>query len=77
MNRPGADAVPAIAEDRVWIIYRNILYGADSVVGMTCMAKLFHPEADLDPNGVYQEYLDMKGLSLGGERTLVYPQMEA
>lgn len=77
LDRPGAAAVPAIDQDRVWIIYRNILYGLDSVVGMTCMAKLFHPEADLDPDGVYQEYLEMKGLTFSGDRTLVYPQMGA
>jgi iron complex transport system substrate-binding protein len=77
MSRTGASSISAIKNDNVWIIFRKMLYGPGSVAGTTLMAKLFHPEIDLDPEQVYSEYLDMIGVRLPEDRTFVYPEMES
>ena len=48
--------------------------GPDQVVGLTYLAKVIHPDADLDPESVYKEYLDKIGLKYPGGRIFVYPQ---
>jgi len=77
MSRAGGSAVNAIKNDKIWILYRKILYGPGSVVGATYMAKLMHPEADLDPEGAYKEYLDLLGVDYPERRTFVYPELES
>ncbi len=47
--------------------------GSGAVVGLTYWAEIIHPEADLDPVGVYQEYLGMRGLDYPEENFFVYP----
>ncbi|NYT02813.1 MAG: ABC transporter substrate-binding protein [Methanosarcinales archaeon] len=72
-SRPGAEGVPAVEEGRVYVVYRDVLFGMDSVVGMTYLASVFYPDARLDPGAVYAEYLDRLGLSYPQGRIFVYP----
>jgi len=72
-SRPGANALPAVTNDRVYVIFRDITLGTGAVVGLTYWAKIIHPEVELDPVGVYQEYLEMRGLDYPEENFFVYP----
>lgn len=74
-SRPGADNLVAVEEDRVYVIFRDITLGTGSVVGLTYWAKIFHPEADLDPEDVYKEYLDIRGLDFPEENIFLYPEI--
>jgi len=73
MTRDGAEMISAVTNDRVYVIYRDLLFGLDEVVGLTYLAKLLHPQVDLDPDDVYQEYLERMGLGYPEGRTFVYP----
>ena len=72
-SRPGASYIPAVEDDTVYVIFRDITLGTGAVVGLTYWAKIFHPEADLDPVGVYREYLAMRGLSYPEDAFFVLP----
>jgi iron complex transport system substrate-binding protein len=72
-SRPGADALPAVEDGRVYVIFRDITLGTGAVVGLTYWAEMIHPEVDLDPVGVYREYLGMRGLDYPEENFFVYP----
>jgi len=73
VNRPGADNILAIDNDRVYVCYYGMHFGTDSVVGLTYWAKLFHPDVDLDPEDVYEEYLESVGLEYPKGSIFVYP----
>jgi len=72
-SRPGADTVSAVKSDRVYIIWNSMLSGFDNVVGAAYLAKIFHPEIDLDPDEISQEYMLRLGLDAQEDRVLVYP----
>ncbi|UEC43414.1 MAG: Periplasmic binding protein [Methanothrix sp.] len=72
-SRPGASYIPAVEDERVYVIFRDITLGTGAVVGLTYWAKIFHPEAELDPVGVYREYLAMRGLSYPQDAFFVLP----
>ncbi|HPJ30785.1 MAG TPA: ABC transporter substrate-binding protein [Methanothrix sp.] len=72
-SRPGADTIPAVDNGKVYVIFRDITLGTGAVVGLTYWAEMIHPEAELDPVGVYQEYLEMRGLEYPEENFFVYP----
>jgi len=72
-GRPGASSIPAVEDERVYVIFRDITLGTGAVVGLTYWAKIFHPEAELDPVGVYREYLAIRGLSYPEESFFVLP----
>jgi iron complex transport system substrate-binding protein len=72
-SRPGADALLAVEDGRVYVIFRDVTLGTGVVVGLTYWAKIIHPEAELDPVGVYQEYLGMRGLEYPEENFFIYP----
>ena len=57
-SRPGADSIAAVKNDKVYVYSTEILFGMDSVAGLNSWAKLLHPEFDLDPKGIYREYLE-------------------
>ena len=57
-SRPGADSIAAVKNDKVYVYSTEILFGMDSVAGLTSWAKLLYPEFDLDPKGIYREYLE-------------------
>ena len=74
MNRPGAENVSAIKNGRVHILTYKVTYGLGSVVGLTYWAKIFHPDADLDPEAVYREYLEeYQGIEYPAEGVIVSP----
>ena len=72
-SRPGADIVPAVENGKVYVIFRDITLGTGAAVGLTYWAQMIHPEAELDPVGVYQEYLGMRGLKYPEENFFIYP----
>ncbi|MDD2754484.1 MAG: ABC transporter substrate-binding protein [Methanothrix sp.] len=76
LSRPGAKNISAIENGRVYVLFNDMCYGMDSSVGLTYLSKILHPEIDLDPEQVYQEYLDMLGMKLPEDRTFVYPVLE-
>ena len=51
----------------VWTIVLGLVNGV--------VAKLLHPEADLDPVSVHTEYLRRLGLDMPEGRTFVYPEL--
>jgi len=77
LARPGASGLSAVKADRVFVMDWDVLNGLDQVVGITYLAKLLHPEADLDPVSVHREYLQRLGLEYPEGRTLVYPELES
>ena len=76
MSREGGQKMPAISSENVHVIYWDMMFGMDSVVGQTYLAKLLHPDADLDPNEVYKEYLGFLGIDFPEDRIMVYPPVE-
>ncbi|MHC1631221.1 MAG: ABC transporter substrate-binding protein [Methanotrichaceae archaeon] len=72
-GRPGAESISAVKNDRVYVCYWGMHFGADSVVGLTYWARLFHPSVDLDPGEVYREYLGRIGLVYPEGKIFVYP----
>lgn len=80
LTRTGGEAISAIKppkneDKKVWIVWYNMIFGPDNVVGLTYMAKLFHPEIDLDPVSVYKEWLDLVGVKYPEDRTFIYPEL--
>ncbi|MHC1631950.1 MAG: ABC transporter substrate-binding protein [Methanotrichaceae archaeon] len=74
-GRPGADNLAAVKDDRVYVIFRDITLGTGSVVGLTYWAKMLHPEINLDPESVYKEYLDRRGLDYPSRNVFIYPEI--
>ncbi|MCU0637815.1 MAG: ABC transporter substrate-binding protein [Methanothrix sp.] len=77
LDRSGSSGVTAVKEDRVYVMDWDVLNGLDQVVGITYLAKLLHPEVDLDPAGVHREYLQRLGLEYPEGRTFIYPELSA
>jgi len=75
LARSGAGGISAVKSDNVYIMDWDVLNGLDQVVGITYLAKLLHPEADLDPVSVHKDYLKRLGLEYPEGRTLVYPEL--
>ena len=74
LNRPGAENMSAIKNERVYILNRKMDYGLENVVGLTYWAKIFHPDTSLDPEAVYREYLEKyQGLEYHEGKMVVYP----
>lgn len=74
-SRPGADNINAVKDDQIYVIYRDMHFGMDSPVGLTYWAKIFHPQVDLNPEEVYEEYLQMIGLNFPDENVFIYPSI--
>jgi iron complex transport system substrate-binding protein len=74
MNRAAASTVPAVKNGKVYVFNWDFMAGPDQIVGLTYLAKVIHPEAKLDPESVYKEYLEMIGLEYPEERIFVYPE---
>lgn len=73
LSRPGASAISAVKNDRVYVVSGSQFYGLDSIVGIGYFAKLFHPDVDIDPDHIYQEYLERMGVEYPKGRILIYP----
>ena len=76
LSRPGADTVSAVKNDRVYIVWNSMLSGFDNVVGAAYLAKIFHPEIDLNPDKICQEYMTRLGLDFPKDRILLYPEIK-
>jgi iron complex transport system substrate-binding protein len=77
MNRAGAQNVSAVRNGSVYILNRKMDYGLEDVVGLTYWAKIFHPDADLDPAGVYREYLEeFQGIEYPEDKMVAYPEIQ-
>ncbi len=74
LERPGAKSISAARSGQVFVVYSDLLYGMESVAGLAYLAKIMHPEADLDPEGIYKEYFERLGLDFPAERILVYQE---
>ncbi|MFZ2472214.1 MAG: ABC transporter substrate-binding protein [Methanothrix sp.] len=74
MDRAAASSVPAVKNGKVYIFNWDFMAGPDQIVGLTYLAKVIHPEAKLDPESVYEEYLEMIGLEYPEGRIFVYPE---
>jgi iron complex transport system substrate-binding protein len=73
MNRPAALNVPAVKNGLVYLFDWDFMAGPDQIVGLTYLAKVIHPEVDLDPESVYKEYLQRIGLDWTTDRIFVFP----
>lgn len=76
LDRSGASGTSAAKSDRIYFIDWDIMNGLDQVVGATYLAKVLHPDVDLNPEEVYREYLERLGLEYPEGRTMVYPEIE-
>ncbi|MDM7935298.1 MAG: ABC transporter substrate-binding protein [Methanothrix sp.] len=76
IDRPGGGSISAVNSDRIHLCHSMILSGLENVVGLTYIAKLLHPDADLDPHEVWEEYTRIMGLDLPENRIFVYPPVE-
>ncbi len=77
LARSGASGISAVKSDRVYVMDWDVLNGLDQIVGVTYLAKLLHPEVDLDPVAVHKEYLDRLGLEFPEGRTFIYPELSS
>jgi iron complex transport system substrate-binding protein len=74
LTRPGSDSIPAVENYRVFLCFSEMLYGLDNPVGLAYMAKLLHPEADINPGEIWDEYQKIMGSSYPEDRIFVYPE---
>jgi iron complex transport system substrate-binding protein len=75
-DRAAASTVPAVKDDKVYVFYWDFMAGPDQIVGLTYLAKVVHPEANLDPDSIYGEYLKRLGLEYPKGRIFYYPPSE-
>jgi len=57
---PGFDNVTAVKDNRVYILNNRMFCGPSYIVGLSYLAKWFHPHLfeDLNPQEIHQEYID-------------------
>ncbi len=77
LNRAAATSVPAVKNNKVYIFDWDFMAGPDQIVGLTYLAKVIHPTANLDPESVYKEYLQLLGLNWTEGRIFVYPEISS
>lgn len=77
LSRPGADTLNAVKNDSAYIIWSSLFTGFDNVVGAAYLAKMFHPEIDLNPDEISREYTARLGLEAPKDRILVYPEIKS
>jgi len=74
--RAGASSVSAIKNDRIYVFDAYKIFGTDGVVGLTYLAKIIHPEADLDPKAVEKEYFRKIGIEYPDTAITMYPALK-
>lgn len=72
-TRPGAENISAIKNNRVYLLYNDIVYGMDCPVGLSYLTNILHPDAKLNPGEIYRQYLEMLSLKYPEGRIFVYP----
>jgi len=69
--------VSAVKSGRVYVINYELLFGLDSVVGLTYWTKFLHPEFELaSPEAMYREYYEMLGEAYPEDLIQAYPIAE-
>ncbi|MEA3438473.1 MAG: ABC transporter substrate-binding protein [Thermodesulfobacteriota bacterium] len=69
MDRPAWDNIRAVQEGKVYVMASDIWTGPRAIIGISYMAKWFHPEIikHLDPEKFHKEYLeDFQGIKYQG-----------
>ncbi len=56
-GRPGWSNLDAVKNNRIHLLSSEITWGPDGIVGVAYYAIWLHPEIDIDPVKIYQEYL--------------------
>jgi len=74
LARAGADSISAVKNNRVFLCFSEMLYGLDNPIGLAYMAKLLHPEADIDPREIWTEYQELMESDFPENRIFVYPE---
>ncbi len=72
-SRPGAESISAVQDGRAYLCHWDMMAGLDHPVGLTYLAKMLYPEADLDPQEARREYLELLGKTPTMDTTFVYP----
>ncbi len=68
IGRAGWSSTPAVRDGRVYVLHNAIVGGPQYLIGVTYMAKWFHPDGaeDLDPESLHRTYLqEFQGLDPG------------
>ena len=74
---PGAENIAAVKNNHVFVYSAELAYGPDCVAGYAYWAKMLHPEFDLDPDGIYREYLErFLGIEYPEDLIFVYPPLK-
>jgi len=74
LARAGAGNIAAVKNDRVFLCFSEMLYGLDNAVGLAWMAKLLHPEADINPDEIWNEYEELMNIDYPKGRIFVWPE---
>lgn len=80
LPRAGWSSLPAVRDGRVYVLHNAVMGGPQYLIGVTYMARWFHPDraADLDPELLHRTYLqEFQGLDPGLARSdrFVFPAM--
>ena len=68
--------ISAVENGRVYACNYELLFGLDSIAGLTYWAMFMHPEFDLDPEGVYREHYEMLEVPYPEDLIQVYPPLD-
>ena len=72
--QPQNDAI--VVNDKVYVVPWSITSGLEHVYGFVLLAKIFHPEIDIDPTEVYKEFLEeFLRVEYPEGKVLVYPPL--
>ena len=72
------ETVDAAMHDEIYAVPWSITNGLEHIYGVVLLAKIFHPELDIDPQEVYKEFLEefLRVQYPDGEvKVLVYPPL--
>jgi len=78
VGRAGWGSIPAVRDGRVYVLHNAIVGGPQYLIGVTYMARWFHPDrgGELDPESLHRTYLqEFQGLDpgLADPDRFVYP----
>ena len=75
-SRPGWDTITAVKDNRFYVFSSEITRGPDSIVGLSHFAKWLHPALDIDPEGIYREYLEQfLAIEYPEDKIFTYPPL--
>ena len=72
----GWDNMNAVVNNKVYVVPWSITSGLEHAYGFVLLAKIFHPEIDIDPTEVYKEFLEeFLRVEYPEGKVLVYPPL--